>query len=183
MNSLRIAQSTWKNLTKTTLVLTILSIAPSAIAQGVYQLGDTGSDVESIQRALEIRADGQYGSETERAVYNFQVNRGLQCRDGVAGSETLSALGLQNLVEQSSSCGNTASGGSSSRARPYVVVVPGSDTTLLSRVRNVVPGAIQDRSRLGSFIRAGSFAQRSRAERLSRELRGSGLDARVAYRP
>jgi hypothetical protein len=183
MNLLRITQSAGKNLTKATLILAILSIAPGAIAQGVYRFGDTGSDVESIQRALGISADGQYGSETEQAVRDFQINRGLQCRDGVAGSETLSALGLQNLVEQSSSCGNTASGGSNSRSRPYVVVVPGSDATLLSRVRNVVPGAIQDRSRLGSFIRAGSFAQRSRAERLSRELRSSGLNARVAYRP
>jgi peptidoglycan hydrolase-like protein with peptidoglycan-binding domain len=181
MNLLRIAQSAWKNLTKATLVLAILSIAPGAIAQGIYRPGDDCPEVESIQRAVRVSVDGQYGSETEQAVRDFQLNHGLQV-DGIAGPDTLRALDLQDLAERSSSC-NTASSGSGSRSRPYVVVVPGSGTALLSRVTNVVPDAIQDRSRLGSFIRAGSFTKRSGAERVSRRLRNSGLDARVAYRP
>lgn len=71
-------------------------------------------------------------------------------------------------------------GGSGSDRLPFVVAVPGDSVELLRRVRRQVPGAFFDRNRRGAFIHAGTFQSRSLAERLSRELRDSGLDARVA---
>jgi peptidoglycan hydrolase-like protein with peptidoglycan-binding domain len=53
--------------------------------------GDTGRQVELLQRALGIAVDGIYGPETEGAVEKFQASRGLTV-DGIAGPETSAAL-------------------------------------------------------------------------------------------
>lgn len=151
----------------------ILGFAPAAIAQ-IYQSGSTGEAVERIQLRLGIPIDGVYGAQTESAVRDFQQRQGLQV-DGVAGPETLRALGLSDLV------GGGGNPGSDSGS--YVVVVPGNTTVLLNRVRRFQPAAFLARSDRGTYVRAGAFAQRSAAERISRQLRDNGLDARVAYRP
>lgn len=72
--------------------------------------GDRGPDVERVQRALrelgfDIVADGVFGPGTERAVREFQSNRGLVA-DGRVGPNTLAALGLPELVD--SGGGSTA---------------------------------------------------------------------------
>jgi peptidoglycan hydrolase-like protein with peptidoglycan-binding domain len=67
--------------------------------------GDTGPDVKRLQRKLGLKADGQYGSATKRAVKRFQKRNGLEA-DGVAGPSTLSALGLRVT---SASAGSTGS--------------------------------------------------------------------------
>ncbi|MGH6755434.1 MAG: N-acetylmuramidase domain-containing protein [Bradyrhizobium sp.] len=54
--------------------------------------GDRGVDVTALQSALGIRADGDFGPETDAAVRLFQVDRGLSV-DGVAGALTIAALG------------------------------------------------------------------------------------------
>lgn len=61
--------------------------------------GSSGAEVKSIQERL-IRwgylsgeADGIYGPQTEEAVRDFQRKNGLMA-DGIAGPDTLSALGL-----------------------------------------------------------------------------------------
>jgi peptidoglycan hydrolase-like protein with peptidoglycan-binding domain len=51
----------------------------------------SGRQVELLQEALGIVADGIYGPETERAVRSFQASRGLAV-DGIAGPETTAAL-------------------------------------------------------------------------------------------
>jgi peptidoglycan hydrolase-like protein with peptidoglycan-binding domain len=50
-----------------------------------------GRQVEMLQEALGIGADGVYGPETEEAVKSFQSEHGLEV-DGIVGPATLSAL-------------------------------------------------------------------------------------------
>lgn len=62
--------------------------------------GETGPDVEQLQRALFIEGfyrgivDGFFGPATENAVIAFQRTKGHLTADGVAGPMTLCALGL-----------------------------------------------------------------------------------------
>jgi peptidoglycan hydrolase-like protein with peptidoglycan-binding domain len=53
--------------------------------------GDTGRQVELLQRALSIPVDGIFGPETEAAVQHFQASRGLAV-DGIVGPLTSAAL-------------------------------------------------------------------------------------------
>jgi peptidoglycan hydrolase-like protein with peptidoglycan-binding domain len=53
--------------------------------------GDEGRQVELLQQALGIGADGVFGPETEEAVQHFQAQHGLTI-DGVVGSQTWAAL-------------------------------------------------------------------------------------------
>jgi peptidoglycan hydrolase-like protein with peptidoglycan-binding domain len=53
--------------------------------------GDTGSDVEKVQKSLLIPADGDFGPVTDAAVTAFQQAHGLQA-DGVVGPTTWRAL-------------------------------------------------------------------------------------------
>ena len=55
-----------------------------------------GEDVRALQTALKaklvaVEIDGIFGSDTERAVIQFQVKAGLTV-DGIAGSATWAAL-------------------------------------------------------------------------------------------
>lgn len=162
---------------QTAIALTLtIALAPAAIAQ-IYQQGSRGEDVERIQLRLGIPIDGVYGPATASAVEDFQRREGLQV-DGIVGPDTLNALGLSDLINSAASFG---SGGSGSSSLPYVVVVPGNSA--LARVQAIRPGAYTARSDRGTYIFAGSFTQRSEADRVSRQLRDRGLDARVAYRP
>jgi hypothetical protein len=72
--------------------------------------GDKGNDVKELQRALKIRADGQYGGKTKRAVRRFQRKNGLEA-DGVAGPETLEALGIAPAAGGEDSGGDAPSSG------------------------------------------------------------------------
>ncbi len=65
---------------------------------------------------------------------------------------------------------------------PYIVVIPGRNWQVLSRVQQYVPYSFLTRSRLGWYIQAGAFSRRSSAESLKHLLRSQGFDARVAYR-
>jgi cell wall-associated NlpC family hydrolase len=55
--------------------------------------GSTGSPTMALQRALGVSADGEYGPITRAAVRRFQAAHSLEV-DGVAGPQTLGALGL-----------------------------------------------------------------------------------------
>ncbi|MGM9550904.1 MAG: spore cortex-lytic enzyme [Clostridia bacterium] len=63
------------------------------------RLGSSGSEVTKIQTKLKNwgyykgNIDGVYGTETQAAVKNFQKKNGLTV-DGIAGSATLSAMGI-----------------------------------------------------------------------------------------
>ena len=62
-----------------------------------FQRGDDGQEVVAIQKRLvELsysinNIDGDFGPETERAVKNFQADKGLEV-DGIVGSATYRAL-------------------------------------------------------------------------------------------
>jgi hypothetical protein len=66
-------------------------------ASGKLTLGDTGSAVKTLQKALvqlgsgALTADGNFGSLTERAVAAFQQAHGLT-GDGVVGAKTAAAI-------------------------------------------------------------------------------------------
>jgi len=55
------------------------------------QQGSRGSDVQAVQSALGINADGVFGSQTLQAVKNFQASKGLTA-DGIVGPKTWTAL-------------------------------------------------------------------------------------------
>lgn len=147
-----------------------VSQAPSTRA---LRFGDRGSEVEELQRDLRRRGfnpgpiDGVYGSQTQEAVRQFQRTRGL-FPDGVAGRETLTALGLLDQPQKDR----------------YIVVVPVQNENTLNQVRAVVgfANAVEGDSKLGKYVNAGAFPNRASAESRSYQLRSRGLDARVAFR-
>jgi peptidoglycan hydrolase-like protein with peptidoglycan-binding domain len=64
--------------------------------------GDKGENVRKLQEALvkegfSIAVDGDFGDNTEKAVRAFQKREGLKV-DGIAGKDTLTALGLALLL-------------------------------------------------------------------------------------
>lgn len=169
----------WKGLLSLVAFSAILSIAPKAMA---LQFGDVGQDVLYLQNALNregfsIGADGIYGSATQSAVRSYQRSCGLSV-DGIAGPETLNALSTGSCFRpiQPAPTPSLPTG-------PYVVVVPGSNSTKLARVQQQVPAARVEDSSIGSYINAGGYSTRSAAEDISDRLRNLGLPSRVDFKP
>jgi peptidoglycan hydrolase-like protein with peptidoglycan-binding domain len=150
----------------------VFSRSGRSIGTTLLQRGDSGLAVRQLQERLRDQGynpgaiDGVFGPQTERAVRQFQRANGLYV-DGVAGRETLTALGI----------------GSGSPGNSYVVVVPirGDDT--LSAVQRYIPRATPRNSKRGEYVDAGAFNNRNEAESRSYDLRSRGFDARVVYRP
>ena len=67
------------------------------ITSAALRGGAGGSVTMALQRALGVAADGEYGPITRAAVRSFQQSRGLLV-DGIAGPQTLGALGLPTAV-------------------------------------------------------------------------------------
>ena len=150
---------------------------PDEVAQvysgRILQRGARGRDVEQLQQALRDNGfnpgpiNGIYGEETENAVMEFQSFHNFHV-DGVAGNETLKALGLMgNVTSQATS--------------DYVVVIPMTHRDTLAQVRQILLNASEINSQRGTFVNAGIFANRDTAENMSNCLRSHGFDARVAY--
>ena len=68
-------------------------LAPPTTTEHVITLenGSTGAQVRKLQNVLHIKSDGDYGPETEAAVYEYQATHGLQV-DGVVGPKTSAAM-------------------------------------------------------------------------------------------
>lgn len=62
-----------------------------ASSYGYIKKGATGDTVSWIQQQLGINSDGQFGSQTEKAVRDFQRANGIQV-DGIVGNETMEYL-------------------------------------------------------------------------------------------
>ncbi len=63
----------------------------------ILKKGMSGAPVKRVQERLEIDADGIFGAGTEKAVREFQKFNGLTA-DGIAGPDTFTAMGLNELV-------------------------------------------------------------------------------------
>jgi hypothetical protein len=59
----------------------------------VLKMGDTGEEVKTLQKALGITADGDFGPATKAAVVAFQKKHRLYA-DGVVGRNTWAKLGV-----------------------------------------------------------------------------------------
>lgn len=59
----------------------------------ILRIGDFGEDVRRLQQKLKVDADGWFGSNTQKAVREFQASKSL-APDGVVGFNTYNALGL-----------------------------------------------------------------------------------------
>ncbi|RUT03479.1 hypothetical protein DSM106972_051180 [Dulcicalothrix desertica PCC 7102] len=148
-------------------------------ARGEICLGERSQRVIIVQQRLQQwgvfggNADGFYGPATRDAVAQFQRARQL-APTGFVDFNTWQALGLSNnpappAVQRPE------------RNNRYVVVIPIFANDTLNRVRQVLPQAFAAKSGLGDYVNAGSFNERSEAERLSDQLRDRGFDARVEY--
>lgn len=78
-----------------------------------YKKGSSGSTVSQIQTALKNlglysgSVDGIFGSSTEKAVKQFQAQKGLTV-DGKVGNATLKALGISAGVTEGAQSGDVA---------------------------------------------------------------------------
>ena len=94
------------------LVIFVNSIFFIGYSQALSKYGSTGSEVITIQTKLKRWAyyfgniDGIYGSQTLKAVKLFQQKNGLVV-DGIAGTNTLRAMGIMNSQSSTSSSSNS----------------------------------------------------------------------------
>lgn len=104
-----------------------------AVQTASITIGSQGDTVKKIQTKLKNwgyfdgAVDGIYGNETKQAVIAFQKKNGLTA-DGVAGKQTLEAMG----IFENSGSSSSGSSSSSSGAQGYSQ----SDRNLLARVIN-----------------------------------------------
>ncbi len=90
-----------------TLALAIL-LSVSFSVEAVSKIGSSGQEVSEIQSRLKNwgyysgNVDGVYGTQTKKAVTDFQKKNGL-ATDGIAGSKTLEAMGIANSTSYNSS--------------------------------------------------------------------------------
>lgn len=93
--------------------ITALSLQYSGV-DALSKYGSRGSEVSTIQEKLKRwgyytgNVDGIYGSLTVTAVKKFQQKNGLTV-DGIAGPQTLNAMGITSSSSSSSSSSNNSS--------------------------------------------------------------------------
>ena len=91
-----------------------IALAENNTAQVLSKYGSRGSEVRTIQEKLKRwgyykgNVDGIYGSQTTQAVKSFQRKNGLTV-DGIAGQNTLRAMGIYTSSNASSSSSSHSS--------------------------------------------------------------------------
>ena len=137
----------------------IIIIAKDSIVEATSRYGSRGSEVRQIQTKLKNwgyykgSVDGIYGSQTVAAVKSFQKKNGLKV-DGIAGSRTLKAMGINSSSSSSSSTSANSSNTNllariiygESRGEPYAGQVA-VGAVVLNRVKsskfpNTIAGVI-----------------------------------------
>ena len=113
-----------KNINKKKILITFFVLILIGICTSLYlfrnnavealsKYGSRGSEVTQIQTKLKRwgyysgSVDGIYGSKTVSAVKKFQKKNGLTV-DGIAGKNTLAAMGIYNSSNSSSSSGTSS---------------------------------------------------------------------------
>ena len=141
------------------LATVIIIIAKASIVEATSRYGSRGSEVRQIQTKLKNwgyykgSVDGIYGSQTVAAVKSFQKKNGLTV-DGIAGSKTLKAMGINSSSSSSSSTSANSSNTNllariiygESRGEPYAGQVA-VGAVVLNRVKsskfpNTIAGVI-----------------------------------------
>lgn len=114
----------FKNINKRKIIITFFVLILIGICTSFYlfknsevealsKYGSRGSEVTQIQTKLKRwgyysgNVDGIYGSQTVVAVKKFQKKNGLTV-DGIAGKNTLAAMGIYNSSNSSSSSGTSS---------------------------------------------------------------------------
>ena len=136
-------------------LLILLKIIPTCFSVSKY--GSRGEEVKQIQSKLKSwgyysgNVDGIYGSKTYQAVKKFQQKNNLKV-DGIAGSETLKALGINSSNKTTSTTNNsdlnllTRLVYGEARGEPYQGMVAVAATVLNrvadSRFPNTIAGVI-----------------------------------------
>ncbi|MDF5712660.1 MAG: peptidoglycan-binding protein [Rhizonema sp. NSF051] len=144
-------------------------------------LGERSQRVTILQQRLQAlgffngNVTGYFGPATKDAVTQFQRAYNIS-PTGLVNYETYRALKVNN-----SDYPTAGNNGNSAPNSHYVVVVPVSNNDTLYKVQQFVPAAFLAKSRLGAYVNAGQFREPTEAERLSKQLRARGLDARVNY--
>jgi peptidoglycan DL-endopeptidase CwlO len=108
------------------------------VAGGGVRAGE--SVTMALQRLIGVAADGEYGPITRAAVRQFQQSRGLLV-DGVAGPQTLGALGLPTgeTLGEGGAAAPFAGAGTALRRRRRRSASPTS-TAATARARSTAPG-------------------------------------------
>lgn len=94
--------------------LSYLIITRNETVEALSKYGSRGDEVKQIQEKLKSwgyydgEVDGIYGSQTMAAVKAFQEKNGLTV-DGIAGTETLNAMGITSSSSTNSSTSSTSS--------------------------------------------------------------------------
>lgn len=166
------------------------SIAQTLLPNNTLFPGEQGARVFTLQQALRsegffVSVDGVYGPETVSAVTQFQRSCGLIV-DGIAGPQTNNALAsgtCSGFVPIQPPFIPVQPPTSGLPVGPFVAVIPGDDPSNLATARQVQAAATVQSSRRGSFINAGGYEDRERAEAVVDQLRNRRLSARVEYRP
>jgi peptidoglycan DL-endopeptidase CwlO len=97
-------------------------VTRGALGTGGSGSAPAGSATTALQRALGVAADGDYGPVTRAAVRRFQAAHGLGT-DGVAGPQTLGALGLpQNVTLGQGTLSGGGGGGAAAVAAARSVI-------------------------------------------------------------
>ena len=131
--------------------------------------GDNNPRVEKLQKRLlelgllKANPTGYFGPLTREGLLAFQRYQSLS-ETGFVDEETWEKLGF-----------------SSSGDKRYVIVVPLRNPGIYNQLLQYVPTAQVGKSKLGDFVNAGEYNQRSEAQRQSQFLRDRGFDARVEY--
>jgi peptidoglycan hydrolase-like protein with peptidoglycan-binding domain len=87
--------------------------------------------VAAVQKVLGITADGVAGPQTRRAIKRFQRANGLKVT-GVAGTDTLNALGLGTSTASTMATTSTSSGDDADTLAKIAECESGGDPTIVS---------------------------------------------------
>ncbi|MBQ2754840.1 MAG: spore cortex-lytic enzyme [Clostridia bacterium] len=109
-----------KSILAITLSVVIVSLSATLInVSTLSKYGSRGDEVREIQSRLQKwgydikKVDGIFGSNTQKAVTQFQKNNGLK-QDGIAGKNTLEKMGISS---------NSASGSAETNARLLAKII------------------------------------------------------------